>query len=108
MNGFFWAILALAIFTWLMRAVPFIILHLTGKQINFAQGRLAVMGPAILLSTTLVVIFDDVSHAPDNANAIAYLLTVALVIACAKWSKNIGLSVLIGLVFYGILQFFLN
>lgn len=102
-NGFLWTILALAVITWLTRALPFLLLSRSKKKINFSQGRLQILGPALLLSTTVVVLTGEVQELIDRAVSLwPYLISVTVVILLTRWKKNIGLSVLLGLVTYGL------
>lgn len=101
-NAFLWTILALAVTTWLTRALPFIWLSRSKKKVNFSQGRLQILGPSLLLSTTVVVLSGEVQALIDSAAPLwPYLLSVIAVILVTRWKKNIGLSVLVGLIVYG-------
>lgn len=102
-SGFLWTILALAVITWLTRALPFFLLSRSKKKINFSQGRLQILGPALLLSTTVVVLTGEVQELINHAVSLwPYLISVIVVILVTRWKKNIGLSVLLGLVTYGV------
>lgn len=102
-KAFLLTILALAVLTWLTRALPFILLNRTKKKINFSQGRLQILGPALLLSTTMVVLTGELQDLTTNAVSLwPYLLSVAIVVLVTRWQRNIGLSVLMGLISYGL------
>ncbi|MDO5667734.1 MAG: AzlD domain-containing protein [Alcaligenaceae bacterium] len=101
-NAFLLMILALAVITWMTRALPFLILNRSKKKINFSQGRLQIIGPALLLSTTVVVLSGEIQELVGSSSFIPYLLSVVVVALISKWKKNIGLSVLVGLLFYGV------
>lgn len=101
-NPFLLTILALAVITWLTRALPFMLLSRSKKKINFSQGRLQIIGPALLLCTTVVVLTGEVEELIGSASFMPFLLSVMVVILLTHWKKNIGLSVLVGLVFYGL------
>ena len=103
-NAFLLTILALAVITWLTRALPFILLSRTKKKINFSQGRLQIVGPALLLSTTVVVLSGEVQDLLTQGSSFwVYLLSVIAVVLITRWKRNIGLSVLCGLICYGLL-----
>ena len=102
-NGFLWTILALAVITWLTRALPFFLMSRSKKKINFSQGRLQILGPALLLSTTVVVLTGEIRDLISNAASLwPYLIFVIAVILVTRWKNNIGLSVLAGLISYGL------
>lgn len=102
-KAFLLTILALAVITWLTRALPFLLLSRTKKKINFSQGRLQILGPALLLSTTVVVLTGEVQDLINTAASLwPYFLSVILVILVTRWKANIGLSVLAGLICYGL------
>ena len=102
-NSFLRTILALAVITWLTRALPFLLLSRSKKKINFSQGRLQILGPALLLSTTVVVLTGEVQDLINQAVSLwPYFIAVIVVIVITRWKSNIGLSVLLGLITYGL------
>lgn len=104
-SAFLLTILALAVITWLTRALPFLLLNRSKKKINFSQGRLQIIGPALLLSTTVVVLSGEIEDLLGSSSLLPYGLSILLVVLVTHWKKNIGLSVLVGLVFYGLALF---
>ena len=101
-KAFLLTILALAVTTWLTRALPFVLLNRSKKKINFSQGRLQIIGPALLLCTTTVVLSGETEELVGSPSFLPYLLSIIVVAVVTQWKKNIGLSVLAGLVFYGL------
>lgn len=101
-SGFLLTILVLAVTTWLTRALPFIFLSRRKKAVNFGQGRLQILGPALLLSTTVVVLTSEVNELLEAAIPWwPFAIAVLAVILISYWRRNIGLSVLFALFIYG-------
>ena len=55
------AIIAMAILTYATRAVPFLIMQKSKWLSRLGSGRFAILGPALLTSTTAVVVYSEIS-----------------------------------------------
>ena len=96
------AIIAMAILTYATRAVPFLIMQKSKWLSRLGSGRFAILGPALLTSTTAVVVYSEISKAPSAWYIGAYVVAVLVVGIALKATKNIGIAMLLGIVSYGL------
>ena len=69
---------------------------------RLGSGRFAILGPALLTSTTAVVVYSEISKAPSAWHIGAYVVAVLVVGIALKATKNIGIAMLLGIVSYGL------
>ena len=96
------AIAAMAVLTYATRAVPFLIMQKSKWLSRLGSGRFAILGPALLTSTTAVVVYSEISKAPSAWHIGAYVIAVLVVGIALKATKNIGIAMLLGIVSYGL------
>lgn len=96
------AIVAMALLTYATRALPFLLMQKSKILSRLGSGRFAILGPALLTSTTAVVLYSEVSKAPSHWHIGAYVIAVLTVALALKLSKNIGIAMPSGIVLYGI------
>ncbi len=96
------AIVAMAILTYATRAVPFLLMQKSKWLSRLGSGRFAILGPALLVSTTAVVIFSEINKAPSAWHIGAYVVAVLVVGVFLKLTKNIGIAMLLGILAYGL------
>ncbi|ETD72352.1 hypothetical protein V757_04725 [Pelistega indica] len=92
----------MAILTYLTRSLPFVLMKKSKAFNRLGSGRFAILGPALLASTTSIILFSEVNKAIDGHEILPYGLAVVGVVVTLKLSKNIGLAMLIGLCVYGL------
>ncbi|MDO5680019.1 MAG: AzlD domain-containing protein [Pelistega sp.] len=96
------AIAAMAVLTYATRAVPFLIMQKSKWLSRLGSGRFAILGPALLTSTTAVVLYSEIHKAPSAWHIGAYVVAVLIVGIALKATKNIGIAMLLGIVAYGV------
>jgi len=99
----FWvAVIAMAVITYLTRALPFLLSSRSRWLRRVTEGSsLAALGPALLAGIATAVIVPDIMALSGASQYLPYaggLLATAL---CARRLGNAGLAVIIGVVVYG-------
>lgn len=102
----FWAaVIAMAVITYLTRALPFLLSARSRLQRRLAEGSsLAALGPALLAGIAAAVIVPDLMALRGAAEVAPYaggLLTTAL---AARRLGNAGAAVIVGVAVYGVLM----
>ncbi|NLY65352.1 MAG: AzlD domain-containing protein [Alcaligenaceae bacterium] len=95
------AMLVMGVLTYLMRALPFVLLQRSRLLSRLNSGRFAIMGPAILVSTTTVVLYSGLKGSASWPETGSYIMAVIILVAVLKASKNTGLAMLAGMLAYG-------
>ncbi|NLY34607.1 MAG: AzlD domain-containing protein [Alcaligenaceae bacterium] len=98
------AMVAMGVLTYLMRALPFVLMQRSRLLSRLNSGRFAIMGPALLVSTTTVVLYSGLGAATSWQEGGAYVLAVLILVGVLKAAKNTGLAMLVGMVAYGFLM----
>jgi len=99
----FWlAIAVMAVVTWLTRALPFVLMRKSGLFGRLTSGRFVILGPALLVSMTVVVVYSDLQHATSIFTVLTYFCGLMAAGVCARLTRNAGYSVLTGMAAYGI------
>jgi branched-subunit amino acid transport protein len=102
----FWiAVLAIAVVTWLTRALPFFGGQRRLDDFSKPGTPLSMLGPSLLAAICTVVIIPDLLQAVGNALALPYVLGLLVTAAIACSVKNTGIAVLGGIAAYGIFLF---
>lgn len=96
------AIAAMALLTYSTRATPFLFIKKSKLLGRMGSGKFAVLGPALLASTTVVILYSETTQAIAKQQLIPYVVAVVTVWIALKLSKNIGLAMLISLLVYGL------
>ncbi|NOL49197.1 AzlD domain-containing protein [Pelistega europaea] len=96
------AIAAMAILTYSTRAMPFILMKKAKWLGRLGSGKLAILGPALLSSTTVVILYSESIKAQQQQQIIPYILAVVSVLVILKLTRNIGLAMLVSLIVYGL------
>ncbi len=96
------AIVAMAVLTYSTRALPFLLMKKSKWLGRMGSGKLAILGPALLASTTVVILYAETLKAYKEQDLLPYILAVVSVLMVLKLSKNIGLAMLVSLVVYGV------
>ncbi|MCD0504369.1 AzlD domain-containing protein [Bordetella petrii] len=101
--GFWGAVAAMAVITYLTRALPFLLPPRSRLLRRLAEGSsLAALGPALLAGIAAAVIVPDVL-ALDNATEVAAYAAGLAATAVAVWkSGNAGVAVIVGVAAYGL------
>ena len=97
--------MAMALITWLTRALPFLGGRRQLKKFSEPDTPLSVLGPSLLAAICIAVIFPDLLRAVDNAVALPYVLGLLTTILIASFVKNTGTAVLAGITAYGVFLF---
>ncbi len=99
----FWlAIAVMALVTWLSRALPFLLMRKSSVFGRLASGRFVILGPALLVAMTVVVVYSDLQHAAGPEPVLTYLCGLLAAGVCVKLTRNPGYAVLAGMAAYGI------
>lgn len=102
--GFWGAVIAMAVITYLTRALPFLLSARSRLLRRLAEGSsMAALGPALLAGIAAAVIVPDVVALKDLSQWLPYaggMLTTAL---AARRLRNTGVAVIAGVVGYGVL-----
>lgn len=96
------AIIVMAVLTYSTRAFPFLLMQKSKWLTRLGTGRFAILGPALLTSTTAVVLYSEISKAPSTPHIVVYIVAVFTVMLVLKLSRNIGIAMLLGLIVYGL------
>ena len=100
--GFWGAVIAMAVITYLTRALPFMLSNRSRLRRRLAEGAsLAALGPALLAGIAAAVIVPDILALQGLSQFLPYaggLLATAL--SVRRWG-NSGLAVIVGVVVYG-------
>ncbi|OZI45673.1 branched-chain amino acid transporter AzlD family protein 2 [Bordetella genomosp. 5] len=100
----FWvAVLAMAVITFMTRALPFMLSsrHWLLKRLSQDGSRLAVLGPALLAAIAAAVIVPDLWGEQQVAQVAPYVGGLIVTALAARITGNTGLAVIIGLAGYG-------
>lgn len=101
-NEFWLAIAVIALVTWLTRATPFLLMRKSNTFGRLTSERFVILGPALLVSMTVVVIYSDLQQAAGFGPVLAYLCGLIGAGACVKLTRNAGFAVLVGMAAYGV------
>ncbi|WP_161495282.1 AzlD domain-containing protein [Advenella sp. S44] len=107
-NTEFWlAIAVMAVVTWLSRALPFVLMRKSNIFGRLASGRFVILGPALLVSMSVVVVYSDLQQDSDIASILVYFFGLIAAGVCARLTGNAGFSVLAGMAGYAAALFLL-
>ncbi len=104
--GFWVAVFAMAVITYLTRALPFMLSERNRwlRRLSQEGSALAALGPSLLAGIAAAVIVPDLISAGTNANQIApYVGGLVVTAVAARSVKNTGVAVLLGMAGYGLL-----
>lgn len=96
------AIIAMSVLTYSTRALPFLLMKKAKWLGRMGSGKLAILGPALLASTTVVILYSESVKAYQQQQIVPYVLAVVTVLVVLKLSRNIGLAMLVSLLVYGL------
>lgn len=100
----FWvAIAAMAVITWLTRALPFLLMRKSQAFGRLTGGKFEILGPALLVSMTVVIIYSDLAAGVSYWQMLAYACGLLAAGVCVKRTANSGFAVLAGMAVYGAL-----
>lgn len=102
------AIAVMAVLTYSTRSAPFILMKKAKWLSRMGAGRFAILGPALLASTTVVILYSESIKAYQQQQIVPYVLAVIMVLIILKLTRNIGLAMLVSLVMYGLGLYFLR
>lgn len=100
----FWvAVLAMAVITFMTRALPFLLSSRNRLLQRLSQegSRLAVLGPALLAAIAAAVIVPDLWGDQRVAEVMPYVGGLVVTALAARLTGNTGLAVILGLAGYG-------
>lgn len=100
----FWvAVLAMAVITYLTRALPFMLSSRNWllRKLSEEGSRLGALGPALLAAIAAAVIVPDLWGAGQVAQVPTYLIGLAVTALVARLAGNSGVAVIAGLAAYG-------
>lgn len=106
----FWgAVIAMAVITYLTRALPFLLSDRTPWWRRVTEGSsLAALGPALLAGIATAVIVPDLMALSGVSRLIPYLGGLLATGICAIRLRNAGLAVIVGVIAYGALLLLLD
>ncbi len=96
------AILVMALVTWLSRALPFLLMRKSNIFGRLGTGRFVILGPALLVAMTVVVVYSDLHTTVSAGPVLAYLVGLIAAGLCVKMTSNAGYAVLAGMAAYGL------
>jgi branched-subunit amino acid transport protein len=97
----FWlAVTAMALITWITRALPFFGGQRRLDALSRPESPLSMLGPSLLAAICVAVILPDLLRAAGNAVAAPYVLGLVATAVIANGVKNTGLAVLASIVAY--------
>jgi branched-subunit amino acid transport protein len=100
----FWiAVAAMALITWLTRALPFLGGQRRLDAIARPDSPLSMLGPSLLAAICAAVILPDLMRAVENMATASYLLGLLCTAIFAKVIENAGVAVLLSLACHGAL-----
>jgi len=101
----FWgAVIAMAVITYLTRALPFLLSARSRLLRRLAEGSsLAALGPALLAGIAAAVIVPDVVALQGMAQLLPYAGGLVATALAARRLGNAGVAVIAGVVVYGVL-----
>jgi len=101
----FWgAVIAMAVITYLTRALPFLLSARSRLLRRLAEGSsLAALGPALLAGIAAAVIVPDVMALAGPAQWLPYAGGLAATALAARRLGNAGVAVITGVAVYGVL-----
>jgi branched-subunit amino acid transport protein len=107
-NGLeFWgAVIAMAVITYLTRALPFMLSERSRllRRLSREGSALSALGPSLLAGIAAAVIVPDLLGAADDAaRIVSYVGGLAVTGVAARLVSNTGVAVLLGMGGYGIL-----
>lgn len=101
------AIAVMAVVTWLSRALPFVLMRKSNIFGRLTSGRFVILGPALLVSMTVVVVYSDLQQATGGASVMVYFCGLIAAGVCARLTRNAGFAVLAGMAGYAAALFLL-
>ena len=105
----FWlAILVMAVVTWLTRALPFLLMRKSNAFGRLTSGRFVILGPALLVCMTVVVVYSDLRETSGLAPVLTYFCGLVAAGVCVKLTRNAGFAVLAGMAGYALAAFLVS
>ena len=104
--GFWGAVVAMAVITYLTRALPFMLSARSRllRHLSREGSALAALGPSLLAGIAAAVIVPDLIEAGDQAARIGpYAGGLVMTAVAARLVSNTGVAVLLGMAGYGVL-----
>jgi len=99
----FWvAVIAMAVITYLTRALPFLLSNRSRWMRRLTEGSaLAALGPALLAGIATAVIVPDVMALSGASQILPYASGLLATALSARRLGNAGVAVIVGVVVYG-------
>ena len=105
-SAFWLAVIAMAVITYLTRALPFLLSERNRwlRRLSQDGSALAALGPSLLAGIAAAVIVPDLIGAGTNGNQVApYVGGLVVTAVATRLVKNTGIAVLLGMAGYGLL-----
>lgn len=107
------AVFAMALVTWLLRAIPFFVNHKKpGRegQLRDISPVFAALGPSLLGAITIITLIPGIRQALTTGHheTICYLTGIGCTLACLRLTRNAGVAVVAGVGMYALALFFLS